>query len=249
MKLQDRIAVVTGAGVGIGKVYAQRFVNEGAAVVVADVDKKATETAVADLESSGGAVRGVVADMADQADCERVVEQTLEAFGGVDILVNNAALHHGAFNQPPGKLDPADWQAMLAVNVTGPLTLARLVRASMAARGGGVIINQSSRAAYTLSSSYGVSKSTVNALTVALAVEFAEDNIRVNAVAPGMTDSESVLRDFDEEFRQRIIDQQLLKRQGRMSDMANMVEFLVSDEASFITGQVISVDGGSTLRV
>ena len=248
MRFAGKCAVITGAGAGIGKTYAQALSKEGAAIVIADIDAEVGEAAAADIAAGGGKAVATVTDVADEVQVEAMVREAERAFGGVDILINNAALHLMEYAAPPTTLGLPKWRRMLDVNVTGALACAAACRPSMRERGGGVIINQSSMAAYSAGGAYGVSKLALNALTVALASEFAPDNIRVNGIAPGLVDSAAAMALLPEDVKQRVIDGQLIKRLGRMTDLASAVLFLCSDESSFITGQTMIVDGGSTKR-
>jgi NAD(P)-dependent dehydrogenase (short-subunit alcohol dehydrogenase family) len=246
-RLTDRTAIVTGAATGFGEVYAHALAREGAKVVLADVDLDGARRVEADLRGRGWGALAVAVDVTDEAGVARMVEQAASAFGGIDILVNNAGLYLHEYSGPCAELPLAKWRRLVDVNLTGALICAAAVRPSMCARGGGVIVNQSSVGAYMgIASAYGVSKRALNALTVALAVEFAPDKIRVNGLAPSSVESDTrkALRWWPEEQRRAFFDQQLIKRVGHMNDLANALIFLCSDQASFITAQTLPVDGG-----
>lgn len=249
MKFAGKVAIITGAGAGIGKVYAQTLAREGAAVVIADLDERAGKSTAGEIVQAGGKAVHTVTDVASEEEIEKMVRAAVEVFGGVDYLVNNAARHLTAYAVPPTQLPRDKWREMLEINVTAPMICAAHCRPYMKARGGGAIVNQSSQAAYKAAGSYGVSKMALNALTVALATEFAPDNIRVNGIAPGMVDSPAAVADLSLEHQQRVIDGQLIKRRGRMTDPAAALVFLLSDDSSFITGQTILVDGGTIRRM
>jgi 3-oxoacyl-[acyl-carrier protein] reductase len=247
MRLSGRTAIVTGAATGFGEVYAHALAKEGARVVVADLDLPGARKVEADLHAQGSEALAVEVDVADEALVESMVGQVGAAFGGIDILVNNAGLYLHEYSGPCAELPIARWRRLLDVNLTGALLCAAACRPSMRARGGGVIINQSSVGAYMgIASAYGVSKRALNALTVSLAVEFAPDKIRVNGLAPSSVESDTrpALRWWPEERRRQFFDQQLIRRVGHMNDLANALIFLCSDEASFITAQTLPVDGG-----
>ena len=245
MRFDGKIALITGAGAGIGKEYARALAAEGAAVVIADIDGAVGESAAKEIIAAGGRARAVQTDVASDEDVQGTVAETTRAFGGVDILVNNAGLHLLEYGVPCTTLGADKWRRLLDVNLTGPLHLAAACRSSMQQRGGGVIVNQSSTASFTPTGAYGVSKLALNALTVALAAEFGEDNIRVVGIAPTLVDSPAALAALPEEMQQSVINSQALKRMGLMTDLAAALVFLCSDEAAFITGQTFRVDGGA----
>ncbi len=249
MRFAGKCAVITGAGAGIGKVYAHALAKEGAAIVIADIDDAVGKQAAAEIEDVGGKAIAVATDVAAEDQVARMVAQAADAFGGVDILVNNAGLHLMEYAAPCTQLGIEKWRRLLDVNMTGALICAAACHPGMKARGGGIIINQSSMAAYRPTGAYAVSKLGLNALTMALAAEFAPDNIRVNGIAPGLVDSESAMATLPEEVKKQVVGSQMIKRPGTMTDLASMLLFLCSDESSFITGQTMVVDGGVTYRV
>ena len=189
-------------------------------------------------------------DVIDDAAVVAMTESAVERFGGIDVLINNAGIHlqHAQLAFTVEAL-PA-WRTLLDVNLLGALACAAACRPHMAARGGGSIINHSSMAAYMGGGAYGVSKLALNALTVNLASEFGPDGIRVNGIAPGFADSEAALEFMADRtgMEDWLLDGQVIKRLGRMDDLADMALFLCSDEASFVTGQTILVDGGSVKK-
>jgi NAD(P)-dependent dehydrogenase (short-subunit alcohol dehydrogenase family) len=247
-RFENKVVVITGGGAGIGRTYAHRFAEEGAAIVIADVDKAAGTRVVGEIESTGGRAITVVMDVVDVGAVEAMVSQAVETFGGIDILVNNAAIHLQHAQLPVTMEAVPQWRAVMDVNVIGPLIGTIACREAMAARGGGSVINQSSMAAYSAGGAYGVSKLALNTLTVALAGELADDGIRVNGIAPSLVDSEAAVEWMNDPVRQgveaTIVGNQMIKRLGRMGDLANLVLFLCSEQASFITGQTVLVDGG-----
>jgi 3-oxoacyl-[acyl-carrier protein] reductase len=243
-----KVAVVTGAGRGIGRAYAEAIGATGAAVVVADIDEAgAKETAEAVL-AAGGAATAVRVDIADHDSVASLAGAATEQFGGIDYLVNNAAIFGGM------KLDfllTVDWaylQRFLEVNLLGALVCTRACYQSMAARGGGVVVNQSSSAAYLYAGYYGWAKAGVNSLTQQLAHELGGMNIRVNAIAPGPTDTEAARSVVPDQYMRELVGSLALKRQGRPEDLVGMCLFLLSDDARWITGHIFSVDGGQVMR-
>ena len=251
-RFEGKVIVITGGGAGIGRTYAHRFAAEGASVVIADLDPSAGKRVVEELEAKGSKGLAVTANVTDEVAVAAMAAAAVERFGGIDILVNNAGIHHHHAQVPFAIEDLAQWRAVIDVNVIGALICALSCRASMAARGGGSIINHSSMAAYMGGNAYSVSKLALNALTVGLATEFAPDGIRVNGIAPGLVDSEASIEWMNDPVRKGIGEEfvggQLIPRLGRMDDLANMAMFLCSEEANFITGQTMLVDGGYTKK-
>ncbi|MEV5707469.1 SDR family oxidoreductase [Actinoallomurus sp. NPDC052274] len=242
-RFEGRVAVVTGAAQGIGEAYARGLAAEGASVVVADIDEKGAAVAD-DIEG-----RFVRTDVSDPASVEAMAAAAVSAYGGIDYLVNNAAIF-GTM-----KLDflfSVDWdyyKRFMAVNMDGALLCARACHPAMAERGGGAIVNQSSTAAWQYSGFYGLAKVGVNGITQQLAHELGSLGIRVNAIAPGPIDTEANRRVVPGGMSQKIVrDRMALKRMGTPEDLVGMCLFLLSDEASWITGQIFNVDGGEVFR-
>ena len=243
-----RTAVVTGAGRGIGQAYAEGLAASGAHVVVADLDVDNASTVARAINDGGGSAAAVAVDVADEGSAAAMAAFAQDTFGGVDLLVNNAAIFGGM------KLDlllTVDWeylQRFLAVNLTGALVCTRACYQSMAARGGGAIVNQSSTAAYLYAGYYGWAKAGVNSLTHQLAHELGGMNIRVNAIAPGPTDTDAARSVVPDSYMTELVKSLALKRQGKPSDLVGMCLFLLSDDAAWITGHVFNVDGGQVVR-
>lgn len=246
-KLDGKIAIITGAARGLGAAYAKAFATEGARVCVSDVLDPSTT--VAAIESSGGKAIGVKADVTDMSACENLVAQTVEAFGGVDVLVNNAALFVDIPRRTFLDIDSDEWDKVMAVNVRGSFNCAKAVVPVMRDRGAGSIINISSSTAmkgipFTLH--YVTSKGAIIAMTRALAREEGAHNIRVNALAPGLTLSEAVVEQ-DEVFapyNEMSIKGRAFKREQTPDDLIGAALFLASDDSSFVTGQTMVIDGG-----
>ncbi len=243
-----KVAVVTGAGRGIGRAYAEGLAAAGASVVVADVDEAgATETAQ-DIAAGGGIATSVRVDIADHDSVAAMAAAATMRFGGIDLLVNNAAIFGGM------KLDfllTVDWdylERFLQVNLLGALVCTRACYPSMAARGGGAIVNQSSTAAYLYAGYYGWAKAGINSLTQQLSHELGGMNIRVNAIAPGPTDTEAARSVVPDEYMRQLVGSLALKRQGTTDDLVGMCLFLLSDDARWVTGHVFNVDGGQVMR-
>jgi NAD(P)-dependent dehydrogenase (short-subunit alcohol dehydrogenase family) len=249
MKLEGRTAIVTGAGRGIGKALAARLAADGAAVVIADVD--GYDVAAAELAKDGARTLGLKVDVSSEADTARMAERALDAFGGIDILVNNAAMFATVKIGPFEEIPVAEWKRLLEINVVGVALCCKAVTPHMRARRSGRIVNIASAAALKGVPEflhYISSKGAVIAMTRGLARELGKDGITVNAVAPGLTLSDATmgraehLRNHDNSVRMRA-----LQRPQRPGDLAGAVSFLASDDSAFMTGQTLVVDGGSAI--
>jgi NAD(P)-dependent dehydrogenase (short-subunit alcohol dehydrogenase family) len=250
MRFNNKVAFITGGGRGIGETYARALAAEGASIVLAEIDLPAAQAVAASIEDKGARALAVECDVADQNSVDAALARAIEQFGGVDILINNAAKHLMEFNTKPTELSREKWRLMLDVNVIGIVNCSAACRKSMRERGGGVIINQSSIAGFDPTTPYGVSKLAVRGLVVALAKELAPDGIRVYGIAPGPMDSPRAMEDLSPELLEQFINRnQLVKRQGRMTDLVGAVLFFCSAEASFITGETLMIGGGYPLRV
>jgi NAD(P)-dependent dehydrogenase (short-subunit alcohol dehydrogenase family) len=242
--------LITGAGNGIGLRYAEAFAAEGASVTIADMDGDAATTAAAQITEKLGteAVHAVTADVADEASVAAMVASTTDRFGGVDVLVNNAGLHMGRYNLT-STLSLEEWRRLFDVNLFGAVLCTRYCRDSMASRGGGVILNQSSNSSYLGAGAYSISKLALNGLTLSLAQELAPDGIRVVGIAPGMIASQAVLDRLEDVHKQMMLGGQLVKRWGQADDLVEAVLLVCSEGASFFTGQTLVIDGGFVKRV
>jgi NAD(P)-dependent dehydrogenase (short-subunit alcohol dehydrogenase family) len=241
------VAVVTGAARGIGEAYAAALAAEGAAVVVADVDVDGGEAVAAKIAGDGGTALFSRTDVSDSGSAAATVERAVAEYGGVDLLVNNAAIYGDmAFDL----LITVDWdyyRRFMSVNLDGALVMTRAVWPVMKERGGGAIVNQSSTAAWLYSGFYGLAKVGVNGLTQQLAHELGGMGIRVNAIAPGPTDTEATRRQAGDAAKE-LVKSLAIKRMGRPDDLVGACLFLLSDEASWVTGQIVNVDGGQVFR-
>ena len=247
MRLENKVAVITGGAAGIGFAYAKRFVAEGARVVVADVADP-----LAAAEKLGGADRtlGVRTDVSDAASVGAMVEATLGRFGRIDVLVNNAAVFASLKPRRFDEIPEEEWDRVMAVNVKGMWHCVRAVVPAMRRQGGGRIVNVASAivakgTAFLLH--YVTSKGAVVAMTPALARELGPDSIAVNAVAPGLILSETLLENPDIMAFQvsAIMQARSLRRDAYPEDVEGTVVFLASDDSSFMSGQTLVVDGGS----
>ncbi len=243
-----KVAIVTGSAGGIGQAYAEALADAGASVLVADIDEEGAAAAAAAIRQAGGIAQAVRVDVADPDSAVAMAEAAVEQFGGIDYLVNNAAIFGGMQLDLLLTVDWAYLNRFLSVNMLGALNCVRACYPAMKARGGGAIVNQSSTAAYLYAGFYGLAKAGVNSLTQQLAHELGGRNIRTNAIAPGPIDTEASRTVVPDAFMQPILAGLALKRQGQPSDLVGMCLFLLSDEASWITGHVFNVDGGQVVR-
>jgi len=248
LRFQDRVSIVTGAAGGIGEAYARRLASEGASVVVADIDAERAAAVAGSIAADGGNTLGVAVDISDPDSTREMAAATMDAFGRIDHLVNNAAIFGGMEIDLLLTVDWDYYRRFMSVNMDGALLCIRACWEHMAAGGGGAIVNQSSTAAYMYANYYGLAKAGINGLTIQLAHELGGSNIRINAIAPGPTDTDAARSVVPGSIMDDIVKGLALKRRGTPEDMAGMVSFLLSDDASWITGQIFNVDGGQVVR-
>jgi 3-oxoacyl-[acyl-carrier protein] reductase len=246
--IEGKVAIVTGAGGGIGEGYAKALAAEGAKVVIAELEKAKGEAAAAGIRKAGGDATFVEVDVGSEASTRAMAEQTIQKYGGIDFLVNNAALFGGMKTESMLSVDWDYYKNFMNINMDGALLCARACYRSMKERGGGAIVNQSSTAAWMGIGYYGLAKLALNGLTHCLTRELGPMNIRVNAIAPGPTDTEALAAQVPDEYRDQLVASIPLSRLGTPTDMAGACVFLLSDAASWVSGQIFAVDGGQIVR-
>jgi 3-oxoacyl-[acyl-carrier protein] reductase len=252
MRLKDKVAIVTGGGVGIGKAYAQGLAKEGAKVVVADIQEAEAKKVAADIRQSGADAIAVSVDVTSPEKTQAMADAALKQYGRIDALVNNAGLYSALKKKPFMEIDPEEWDRVMSVNVKGLFLCVKAVYPAMRQQGKGKIINISSGTALSGSPfflHYVSSKAGVIGFTRALAREVGDDKICVNSIMPGLTISgsnqEGVMTAEQLADRRK---RRCLQRNQYPQDLVGTVIFLCSDDSDFMTGQSISVDGGMNMH-
>ncbi len=246
MSFTNKVVVITGAGQGIGEGYAKRCATEGMKVVVAELNSEQGERVVAEIREQGGDALFVRTDVGDEQSCIACANAAKEAFGQIDYLINNAAIFGNMKIEGYMNVDMDYLETFMRVNVHGSLLMARACVPHMPK--GSAIVNQSSTAAWMNMGFYGVAKLALNGLTCSLARELGWRKIRINAIAPGPTETQA-LRNTAGDYADELVKQMPLSRLGTPDDMADAALFLLSEQASWITGHILNVDGGQFMRV
>jgi 3-oxoacyl-[acyl-carrier protein] reductase len=249
MRFDGKTAIVTGAGQGIGEAYAKALATEGAAVAVADLNTGQAERVASEIEAKGGVALAHTVDVANADSAIEMAATVTEKFGGIDLLVNNAAIYHGMKLESLLTVDLEYYRHFLDVNLNGALLCARACYESMTERGGGAIVNQSSTAAWMAGGYYSISKAALNSLTICLAAELAPRGIRVNGIAPGPTDTEATRTVVPKEYIDPLVASLKIKRLGQPQDLVGTLFFLLSEDSAWMTGHVLPVDGGQIVRL
>jgi 3-oxoacyl-[acyl-carrier protein] reductase len=252
MRLKDKVVIVTGGGVGIGKAYSIGVAKEGAKVIVADIQEAEAKKVAADIKQAGGEAMAVSVDVTSPEKTQAMAETALKQYGRIDVLVNNAGLYSALKKKPFMEIDPEEWDRVMAVNVKGLFLCVKAVYPAMKQQRKGKIINISSGTALSGSPfflHYVSSKAGVIGFTRALAREVGDDNICVNSIMPGLTISganqEGVMTPEQLADRRK---RRAFQRDQYPADLVGTVIFLASDDSDFMTGQSISVDGGMNMH-
>ncbi|MDF0645556.1 MAG: SDR family oxidoreductase [Nitrospira sp.] len=247
-RMLGKVGIITGGNAGIGEAVAKRVADEGGLVVITGRRQAELERVVRDIEAKGGRALAVAGSVTDEGHARDTIDKTLKTFGRIDALVNNAGI--GDFGKRIHEMDDATWGHVIDVNVTGVFRMTRAVVPQMLKQGRGSIVNISSIASVVgipVLPAYAASKGAMDALTRALAIDYAQDGIRCNVVNPGLIDTPMAAPLMaNPEQLAPILAQYLLKRPGRPEEVASMVLYLLSDEAAWVTGGTYMIDGGMT---
>ncbi|GHO91961.1 short-chain dehydrogenase [Reticulibacter mediterranei] len=243
-----KVAIVTGAARGLGRDYTRFFLQDGANVVLADIQGEAVEANARELQATDR-VLAVSVDVTSPTSANTMAEQAMKAFGHIDILVNNAAIWGDLRSVSLLEIDTAYWDTVLDVNLKGALLCSQAVIPFMSQQKWGRIVNISSGGAYKPGSVYSVSKLALNQLTYSLAQQVADAGITCNAIAPGPIYNEAVQRQYTPEAFERIVQQGMIKRAGTSKDIYGCLRYLCSDDAEWVTAQILHVNGGAMSRL
>lgn len=248
-RLKGKVAIVTGAASGIGLASARRLAQEGARVMLADINQQGAAEQALMLNRDGLEASSVRVDLGDESTIRDMIEQTVQVFGGLDILFNNAAATHlsSHYDAPVQAMDVQVWDDIMRINLRGTMLAIKHALEPLLRRGGGSIVNTSSGAAQAGAlgySAYAASKAGIESLTRYVAAQHGKQGIRCNAIAPGLILTPATADTYAGPAGEMMLSHHLTPRLGEVADIANAVLFLSSEEAGFITGQVINVDGG-----
>ncbi|MFQ5751100.1 MAG: 3-oxoacyl-[acyl-carrier-protein] reductase [bacterium] len=246
MKLRDKVAIVTGSARGIGRAIALEFARNGAKLVICDLNMDTIQKVVEQINEMGSEATGIVANVTQVEDAQKLIDKTIATFGKIDILVNNAGITRDNLLM---RMKDEEWDAVIAVNLKGTYNCIRAITKPFMKQRSGIIINMASVVGIIGNAgqaNYAASKAGVIGLTKSVAKELAARNIRVNAVAPGFIETE-MTANLPAKAREELANAIPLAKLGQPEDVARVVLFLSSDEASYVTGQVMNVDGGMVM--
>lgn len=246
-RFANKVVVVTGAAGGMGQAFARHFAAEGAELVLTDVEDKGLEQAAAMLREQGARCSTHRVDLSVESDIQQLAAKIAGQHERVHVLVNNAGLAYGEVAHSFETLSQAKWLRFLSINSVAPLLLAQALRVPLA-KAKGAVLNISSMASYMPATAYGVTKAALNAMTYGMANVFGGDGIRVNAIAPGIMETPASRASLPPGTYERVQSQQVLKLHGTADDIAALGVFLASDDARFITCEVVTCDAGNRLR-
>jgi NAD(P)-dependent dehydrogenase (short-subunit alcohol dehydrogenase family) len=250
MKHEGHVALVTGAGQGIGREYALALAKDGASVVLADINIENAQAVESEITDFGGSALAAHVDVSDAASVAALASRVEESYGHVHILVNNAAMFHSIRLEPQMSVSVEYWRRVFAVNVEGVLLVTQSIAPLIIRAGWGRIVNQASTVAHLGGSgAYGCSKLAVIGLTHGFARELGEYGICVNAIAPDIIHTDALLSLTDEDRRERVIAQSALKRKAYPHDLVGTLRFLCGEESAWMTGQTLVVDGGTVMPI
>lgn len=246
-----RTAVITGGGRGFGKAFGEALAAEGAHAIQVDVDGTAAEAAASTIRAKGGLATGIEGDVTDESQMTQVMALAADATGGIDLLINNAGLHSEQYSKPIAEMGLAKLKRLFEVNVIGLVTCTLAAWPHMRGRPGANIINISSSAAHLTGrvTAYGGSKLAVAGLTIAFAGELGADDIRVNAISPGLILTETIEAELSPANKSLAKGMQLIDGDGREEDVVQAMLYLTSSRARFVTGEILRVSGGMAAGV